>query len=480
MKRFLPSTLFGQTLLTLLAGIGLSLLAGAWIYSSARQEAVRTVGAIGLAERIVNLARLVDEVPVDWRDRIVHGSNDAGFRVSIVQARPPSPIRELATYPARVLEDYVKEALPGRDVIVSAVRLGHSPPDGGRGPGTGEPMHKGRMHGGWASASGPPGRGGMSWRTLDAAIGLEDGRWLKIATSLPDTGPTISPRLLLALGVMAAMIAAVSAWVVRRMTAPLSLLSEAARQIGHNVATPPLAVKGSIELQQAAGAFNDMQGRLRKLIDNRTLMLAAISHDLRTQLTLLRLRTEAVEHPENRERMLATIGDMEEMLTATLTFARDETASELGRRIDISALLESIVDDMSDAGLKVTAGAIAEKLEVTCKPAALRRAVVNLIDNALKYGTSARVSLERRTGAIAITIEDEGPGIPPEEIARVLQPFYRVEASRNRDTGGIGLGLAITSAIAEAQGGRLVLENRAEGGLRATLLLPLERNPAPK
>jgi len=268
------------------------------------------------------------------------------------------------------------------------------------------------------------------------------------------------------------MIAALTAWSVRRLTAPLAMLASAATQLGRNVDAPPLPISGSVEMRDAAAAFNDMQARLKRLIDNRTLMLAAISHDLRTQLTLLRLRSETVEAADNRERLLATIHEMEEMLTATLTFARDDTASEQRRRLDIGALLTSIVDDMADAGMPVSTGGIANGVELDGKPIALRRAATNLVHNAVKYGGSARVSLAADAGMVRICVDDKGPGIPEDELAKVLQPFYRVEVSRNRETGGIGLGLAIASAIAEAHGGTLVLSNRTGRGLRAQLVLP--------
>jgi signal transduction histidine kinase len=354
MRRLVPGTLFGQTLLILLAGLAVTLLAGSWIYSSARQEAVRAVGGVAAGQRIANLAR------------------------------------------------------------------------------------------------------------------LGDGRWLHISTVLPDTGPELSPRLL----VIVAMIAAMTAWAVRRMTAPLAGLATAAERLGRDVDAPPLPETGSDEIRGASHAFNTMQTRLRWLMDNRTQLLAAISHDMRTQLMLLRLRAETVEGAGEREKMLATIGEMEGMLTATLSFAKDEAANETRRRSDLGALLASIVDDMAEAGLPVALSQSAEGVIVECKSQALRRAIVNLIDNAIKYGGSARAALAVTSGTVEIRIDDEGPGIPENELARVVQPFYRLEGSRSRDTGGMGLGLAIAASVVEAHGGELQLANREAGGLRASIMLP--------
>ena len=201
-------------------------------------------------------------------------------------------------------------------------------------------------------------------------------------------------------------------------------------------------------------------------------MLGAISHDLRTQLTLLRLRAENVDQPDERDRMLKTIDEMDDMLTATLSFARDEATSEISKRIDIGAFVSSIADDMADAGLAVETGPIEPGVVVECKPLALRRALTNLIDNAVKYGGKATVAMRATATQVEITVDDEGPGIPEDQLGRVMQPFVRLEESRNRDTGGIGLGLAIAASIAEAHGGKLTLSNRREGGLRAAIVLP--------
>ena len=487
MRRLLPQTLFGQTLSVLLIGIGLSLAAGAWIYASARQEAVRAVGALAAAERIINLSRLVGEAPAAWRTRLVEGASDPMFRVMLADSRPAIAGVDGVDDPASVIADYIRQALPERTVVVAVAagpggRLRQWPGYGGYGsasrswsgigPGAHGGMRVGPIEHG-PMMRGPLAMASMSWRSLDAAVEISDGQWLRFTTSLPDAGPTISSRLWLALAVMATMIALLTAWSVRRMTAPVRLLADAALRLGRNVDAPALVTSGTVEMRHAATAFNDMQCRLRRLIDNRTLMLAAISHDLRTQLTLLRLRAEAGEASEDRERMLRTIAEMEDILAATLSFAREDAIGEERRRIDVSTLVTSIVDDFADAGLPVATTHVATGVVADCKPVALRRAITNLVDNAVKYGSRATVGLSTGTSTLNIIIDDEGPGIPEDQLAHVMQPFYRLEGSRNRDTGGIGLGLAIAASIADIHGGTLVLANRPEGGLRATLALPL-------
>lgn len=459
MKRFLPRSLFGQTLLILLAGLAVSHLVGAWIYTADRESAVRAVGGLALAQRIANVTQLVEDAPADWRDRIVAASSDPTFRITLSAAAPAFATAGDQTSVSRAIEAYLGERLPKRRARQVRVDVaGPSAPPFAFGAGHPMPMAP-MMH-----AMG-------AWRGLNAAIQLTDGRWLSFATALPDTGPAVSWEFILSMAVTAAIILAVSIWAVRRVTAPLGSIAAAADRLGKDVGAPPLAERGTIEMRQAARAFNEMQARLRRLVDNRTRMLAAISHDLRTPLTLLRLRTENLDNGEEREKMLATIAEMNGMIEATLAFARDEAAAEPHRSTDLTALVSSIVDDMADAGMPVTM-APASSIVCNARPAALKRAVTNLIDNAVKYGKAARVSIRSETQRVQIRVEDDGPGIPEAELARVFQPFYRLDESRSRETGGIGLGLAIALSIIEAHGGDLTLANRSEGGLCATIAIP--------
>ena len=309
------------------------------------------------------------------------------------------------------------------------------------------------------------------FRDLQVAIPLPDGQWLSFATALPESGPAFSRQFLLSMGIMAIIILAVSVWAVRRVTAPLAAVSAAAERLGNDLNAPPLPETGTIETRQAARAFNAMQARLRSLIENRTRMLAAISHDLRTPLTLLRLRAENVENQQERDKMLATIAEMDSMIGATLQFARDEATTEPRRPTDITALVQSIVDDMADAGLPVQMQP-AESIVYDCRPDALKRAIRNLLDNAVKYGKAASVAIQTTPETIEINIDDEGPGIPEQELSRVFEPFYRLEESRSRETGGVGLGLAIAQSIVQAHRGEIVLSNRLTTGVRARIALP--------
>jgi len=463
MTRFLPKSLFGQTLLILLFGLVVSQLVGAWIYAGAREQAVRAIGGLTAAQRVANLSRLVEEAPADWRSRIVQALNDPTFHVSL-SPQPPEQLPTDADGPAKAIEDYVLQQLPDRpDHEVRAAVFEPPPFDRRQYPGPMRGMG-GMMH----DMMGPD--FGV-WRGLQLSVKLSDGQWLSFATTLPQGAPPVSWQFMISMAMMGVIVLAVSAWAVRRVTAPLGLLSAAADRLGRDVSAERLAESGTIEMQRAAHAFNRMQERLRRLIESRTQLLAALSHDLRTPLTLLRLRTEEVPAADEREKMLATIGEMDEMIGTTLAFARDEVRAEPRRRVDIAALLASVADDMADAGLPVTIRP-APPLSYDCQPGALKRAITNLLDNAVKYGKRADASIAEVAKAVEITIDDDGSGIPEAELPRVFQPFYRVEGSRSRDTGGTGLGLAIAQSIVQAHGGELTLANRPGGGLRARIRLP--------
>jgi len=284
---------------------------------------------------------------------------------------------------------------------------------------------------------------------------------------LPDLPSRFGTHLLITL---AAVIAA-SLVAVRLATRPLQRLAEAADAFGRDLAAPPLAVTGPTETRRAAQAFNRMQDRLRRLIAERGRALAAVSHDLRTPLTRLRLRAELVADAALRAQINADIDDMQAMVEATLDYLRGLRENEPLRAIDMAALLASLAADAQAVGQPVTlAGSAAAPYVGRLSP--LKRALANLIDNAVKYGGGAHLVIVDGVTELRLSVEDRGPGIAAADLARVVEPYVRLEASRSRETGGVGLGLTIARDAALLHGGRLTLENRAGGGLRATLLLP--------
>lgn len=306
---------------------------------------------------------------------------------------------------------------------------------------------------------------------FQVVIHTKSGQWLTVQPGERHGLAFWQLRLLLWFAVSTVALIPLAWFFARSLSKPMTQFSAAAERFGRDPRSPPMAVSGSTEIVQAATAFNEMQDRLRRYVDDRTSMVAAIAHDLRTPLTRLRFRVEAAPE-EAQAKMTADIDQMEAMIAATLAFVRDAQADPVRTRLELSSLLESIVDDMAETGADVAVDQ-AEKVVIDADSLALRRLLTNLLENAVKYGKSARASLAVHDRIAEIDIEDDGPGVPASELNRVFDPFYRREPSRNRQTGGIGLGLSVARSIARAHGGDVALQNRPEGGLRAKVTLPV-------
>jgi len=296
-----------------------------------------------------------------------------------------------------------------------------------------------------------------SWRVVQPRPSLRLGSW--------------QLHILLTI-LLSTLIVAPVAWLfARRLSAPIALFAEAAERLGRDPKAPPLEVSGSREVAAATEAFNRMQERLRRYVEDRTAMVGAIAHDLRTPLTRLRFRIEAA--PDDiRGKLAAEIDQMDAMISATLAFVRDTTRAGPREKLELSSLVESILDEAAETGSDATA-LPSERLVVEGDPVALRRLVGNLVENALKYGQRVRGRVFAEDGCAIVEIEDDGPGVATEEIERLFEPFYRGEPSRSRETGGAGLGLAVVRSIARGHGGDVTLHNRAAGGLTARASLPL-------
>jgi signal transduction histidine kinase len=259
---------------------------------------------------------------------------------------------------------------------------------------------------------------------------------------------------------------------VRQATQSLSRLADAAESIGTNLRFEPIPENGPSEVAAAATAFNAMQRRIAGHLEERTRILAAISHDLQTPITRMRLRTDLADNAELRNKFNADLDAMQALVEEGIAYARAQSHSEPQHRIDLDAFLDSIAGDYADTGKTVArSGRIGQPL--TTRPNALKRIVTNLLDNACKFGHGVELAVEQTAQSITVAVRDRGPGIPEAELDAVMQPFYRLEGSRNRDTGGTGLGLAIAQQLSLALGGRLALANRDGGGLEARLVLPL-------
>jgi signal transduction histidine kinase len=302
-------------------------------------------------------------------------------------------------------------------------------------------------------------------------VQLQDGTWLNAAFAKPAYGSVWTSQSTVSLAITAVVLMLIAVLVAHRVSRPMRRLAFAAEAFGRGEETARLPEEGPTDIRRTAEAFNRMQERLRRFVSDRTSMLAAIGHDLRTPITTLRLRAEFVTDGDMREKILATLDEMQAMTEATLAFAREEATGEPTRVVDLAALTESVCVDLADLGWDVTF-VESGKVPYRCRPAAIRRAMRNLIENAVRYGGNARVSLALAKDSFEIAIEDDGPGIPEEEFERVFTPFFRLEGSRSRSTGGVGLGLSIARTIARGHGGDIELSNLRAGGLRALIRLP--------
>lgn len=352
---------------------------------------------------------------------------------------------------------------------VSKPKPPEGPPGPGPGPGPSGPREPfAREPGAGARGQGPDEP--LIFGDFKLGVRQNDGHWLVV-----EPRPTLrldswQQRVLLIL-LLSVIAVSPLAWLfARRLSQPITAFADAAERLGKDPRSPPLNLSGSTEVLAAASAFNMMQERLRRYVEDRTAMVGAIAHDMRTPLTRLRFRIEAT--PDDvRAKLAADIDQMDAMISATLGFVRDTSRPAERTKLELSSLVESVVDEAAETGGQATVEH-AEKVVIEGDPVALKRLVSNLVENALKYGGAARARVYPEDGMAIIEIDDDGPGVPPEELERVFEPFYRGEPSRNRETGGIGLGLAVVRSLARAHGGDVTLHNRQGGGLRACIRLP--------
>lgn len=482
--RFLPQSIVGRTVLVLLIGLTASHVISMAIYSGDRQTALTAAGGRQTAERVAAATQFVESLKpsarpravrslwglafsVTWTDESALGAEAGDWRSGLVRS---------------ALSFYMDDVSPGR------VRVAYSKPaawekDGGGGPGEtantpwlAMETHMRRMMG--PSPARPTrhmGRMMRIWRggeILQVSIQLTDGSWLNFATPVQRWRSFWWSQEFLSIVLMTAAVLVLSVWAVRRATLPLAAFARAAERLGMDMEAPALDEDGPREVRNAGRAFNEMQRRLRNFVRDRTQMLAAISHDLRTPITRLRLRAEFIQDAEQQQKMLADLEQMEAMISATLAFAQDDAGGEARKPFDLAVLLQGLSDDATDAGHAATYDG-QPQFAFSGRPVALKRAFGNLIDNAVNYGGGARIVLRTNPDQATVSIDDDGPGIPDDQLKRVFQPFYRIENSRSRETGGVGLGLAVVRSIIRGHGGDVTLANRDEVGLTVTVTLPL-------
>lgn len=441
-----PRSLFGRLTLIWLLGLAVVLAVSSWIYLGERGRAARNTMFEHMAQDVVTVVALMDSLPVGERAAALQRLERSHYRFVLAPLPEGKPLGEDFAHPAWLR---LREGLTGRPLEMRAALAADLRP------------HRLHRH-----------------PTLYLGTRLADGSpfLVEAMAPLPTTPPA---RTLAAMAALVGGVILVTLLAVRIATRPLSRLAQAAEALGEDLERPPLAEEGPVEVRRAAVAFNWMQTRLRGLFAERTRILAAISHDLQTPLTRLRLRAELMDDESLRDKMLADLSAMQALVEEGLAYAGSSAApQEAAILTDLDALAASLVADYTDAGQPVSLLGLSGR-RVRTRPRTLRRLLGNLVDNALKFGGSAELVLESADGLPAIAVRDRGPGIPEAELDKVFEPFYRLESSRNRETGGTGLGLAIARQLARALDAELILRNLAEGGLEARVTLRADPPAAP-
>lgn len=409
-------------------------LAGVW----ARPPLIET----GLLEKAAAVTRVIDAAPASLRGQLAKAATEDGFVVSWHLDRhglnvPPvdDPISEEGS---RILQPLLKSA-GGR---VEA----YEPRD-------------------WPEHSAD-----ARYMLL---IELSDASWLLFSPPTRSWGLDDTPRYLIVILLALISTALVALIATRRLATPLQHFTDGARRFGVDFRAPPIEPLGPQEIRQAILAFNAMQAQLQHFIRDRTQMLAAISHDLRAPLTRMRLRGEFIEDAEQQQRLFRDVDEMQAMINSALEFFRDDARLEPATQFDLAELLQTLLDDYRDQGSEIAfSGPL--RLVYFGRPLGLKRVMTNLLDNAIKYGSEPVIELMPDAGEVRIKVLDRGPGIPQASLEQVFAPFFRMEGSRNKSTGGVGLGLSAARAIVLEHGGELTLRNRSKGGLEALVILPVQ------
>ncbi|OYD21158.1 ATP-binding protein [Oceanimonas baumannii] len=449
--RYWLGSLTGQIILVALCALVLVQLVSLQIYRLEREETLGLVNSRFTLQRLMAVTRLLHQSPPELHREILRASRSETLLLSLSRQVPTDGER------SRLFEHIVRSRLdyaPELDIRINA--------ETGQGQALPPPSERRHRY--------PPHTRRPDIR-LYGGIELSDGRWLHFTSLVDADSPGWSVKAILSLILLAALLTGLMIWLLQRTTQPLKQLARRAERLGRGDKVNPLPETGPSEIRDTLSAFNRMQERLDRFVTDRTRMLAAISHDLRTPLTSLQLRCEFLPEGEDKHKLQQGLKRMEQMLNATLRFARDDAQDEPMRDLDLSSLVQSLCDDLQDAGHLVSLEE-REPILFRGRSQALRRALQNLLENGIKYGERVEVRLLDEPGHIRILIRDFGPGIADDQLEEVFKPFTRLDSARNLEDGSIGLGLAIARTLIHQHGGELHLANHSRGGLLATVILP--------
>jgi signal transduction histidine kinase len=448
--RMLPASLSARLLIAMFGSIFAAQLVGSVVFLYDHQIQTARWSAIGWSVRVIDLVRMLDTMDAPARTLALQAIADKNTDKEQPSARPTSQNAD-AEFMRSFRQRVAQLRSSNNAIAIGPSQAGFAPdieldtlPEL---PAVGKPLF------------------------YDVRVPFADGASLKLRLRVIDRAVPLAYHIyLFPLALMAALF--LGTWGISRgVTVPLSRLSTAADALGRGLPQQPLVEEGPRELRRAAHAFNSMQDRLRRYLDSRTRVVAAMSHDLRTPITRMMLRVEAVSDPTVQLKLTQDLEEMQQMVHGALDMLQGLQSSEPIRPINVDALLLALRDDYQDLGFSVTvSGSLREPL--AARPQAWRRLLTNLLDNCRKFASRAWLEVEERAQDVIFRVKDDGPGIPEELLERVLEPYYRVEGSRGKATGGIGLGLSIARDIAQAHGGDLRLRNLVGGGLEATVSVP--------
>lgn len=451
MNRLIPRTAAGQLIAVAMLALVISQIALTAIMLDERQNAMRRWWANDILSRVASVVELLDATPEELHTKVINASDSQLLIYYFSDAHDPPPMIDDGFVYLRELR-----AMIPKEANKVFVALGE--------PESWYDLLK-RWIAQWRGMVPPTDE---PW--LEASVQLNNGKWLNLEVGRGISPPPVALLFIPTIAILL-VFGSTLIIIIRHITQPMKGLAQAADALGRGEEVAPIAVQGPNEIRQAIVAFNDMRERLSRSVLDRTRMLAAVGHDLRTPITTMRLRAEFIEDDETRGRILSSLDEMQHMAEAALAFAREEAIVEPTRIVDLNALVGTVCADQADMRREVAYEEFG-RLPYRCRPHSLTRAVRNLVENAVVHGRSARVTMNGPDQEVWITIEDEGPGIPDLDMGRVFQPFVRLDESRGQETGGIGLGLAIARSIVRGHGGDILLQNRAEGGLTATIQLP--------
>ena len=467
-----PRSLAGQLVWILFGGVLLSLISSAAIHLYDRNQAVSYMGSLQAAERFAEIVQTLDPLPFQEQKKIAAILGTPHQFVRILEQGPKQATTSQQDERSIHLETLMRRFLGVERPIQVEIKLDQAVPtsaDFRR-----RPRFRGLSPNGMTNH---PGHMSMMRHMQPQGVSfvaktqLSGGNWLEFHNHLPKEAFIWPWHLFWSIAILFIVVATFSILAIRLTTRPLARLARAARSLGQDPRRPALRESGSTEVREVVTAFNAMQARLVQYIHERSAMLAAVSHDLRTPLTRMRLRVEMLKDEELRSALRRNLDEMEGMTEAAMDYIQGSEGMEEVRLADIPSLLEELQETWPEIGHNVDVQC-SDMSAFPLMGKSFRRALSNLIQNAVKYGEQAHVRATLHRDRLRISVSDHGPGIPEEDMVTVLRPFKRLEDSRNRKTGGTGLGLSIAHNIVLAHGGELLLRNRPEGGLEVIITIP--------